>query len=260
MLHFSFITILHILPSLLIISLFFLIFDVSLKSKSAANKTQQKDELDIDELELELQKLIENNSLNLKKDNLRQELAQTSTHIIAAYLNTDKKNLKGFHLFQLIFSLINNGADDHKIIKILRHYLPSSPLSHLSALLKSCKEFLKLNNDGQAPKELINQLNQNKIKNTLLYLQTKINQTLNMVALQPPALQQSMIDNAAAYGLIFASFAQFYNKKSTEKILRLCNMIAPELFRYWHITPEKNEISSQKTAPITSSKHYFSRD
>jgi len=256
--HYLFVTLLHILPSFLIIFLFFLIFDVSLRSSSTANPPLKGDEPDIDELEKELQKLIENNNLNIKKDILQQELSLTPTNIISAYINTNKKDLKGFHLFQLIFSLIKNGNEDAKIIKILRHYLPASPLSHLYAILKSCKEFLNISQKDNKQRELLSKLNQNKLKNTLLYLQKKINDTLNLVAYQPPALQQPIIDVAVTYGLIFASFAQFYNKKSTEKILRLCNMLSPELFLYWHQPPKKSESSPLKIPPSMVKKHSFS--
>lgn len=251
-----FVILLHLLPSLLVIVLFFLVFDVSFKS-APVEKVSSDAEPDVDNLERKLQELIETNNLVLKKDDLSQALLHTPANIMAAYMNTDKKHLKGFHLFQLIFSLIKNGDEDGRIIKILHHHLPESPISHLVALLKSCKEFLRITKQDGHQKQLCSLLNKNQLKEVLIYLQTKINQTFNSVLYKPAALQQPIIDEAVIFGLIFASIAQFYNKKSTEKILRLAYLLSPELFLYWHQIPEKNEnfaikshFSKWKKAPV----------
>lgn len=215
-------------------------FDVRLKYRRQDNTADIPEEPNLEELEDKLDRLIKNNRLSLKTDYLKENLQKTVSHTIAAYMNIKKKNLKGFHLFQLIFSLINNGTEDSKIIKILRHYLPESPTSHLYTILKSCKEFLNIPKTANKEKELLRDLNQNRLRSTLLYLQYKLNQTLNQVPNVPSALQQSLIDQAARYGLIFAAFAEFYNRTATEKILRLTAKISPELFTYWHLPPHES--------------------
>ena len=42
--------------------------------------------------------------------------------------------------------------------------------------------------------------------------------------------------------LVFAGFCEFYDNDATEKILRLANMLSPEIFKYWHIVPRRDEI------------------
>lgn len=249
--NFLFVILLHIIPLLLLSIPFFLLFDVRLKHprKATSPAIPKTPPLNINELEEKLKNLIETNKLNAKTDTLVQELQKTSTHTIAAYLELNKKDLKGFHLFQLIFSLIKNNAEDQKIIKILRHYLPSCATSHLYALLHSFKVFLNISERDGTKKDLIRELNQNRVRTTLLYLEKKINQTLNAVASAPPAKQQSVIDTAAIYGLIFAAFAEFYDNDSTEKILRLANFLSPELFKYWHTVPQTAEKETAKPAP-----------
>ena len=244
--HFIISLILHLIPALIVITLFFLIFDVKFKSPPQTSETPQNTEPDINELEQKLQKLIEDNNLNNKIANLQQELAQTPTHLISAYLNVDKKRLQGFHFFQLIFSLIKNGAEDSKIIKIMHHHLPACPISHLYAMLKSFKEFLSISSNDEQQKNLLKDLYQNRLKSTLLYLQTKLNQTLNQVPNMPPALQQPIIDKAVTYGLIFAAFAQFYQNIAAEKILRLANMLSPDIFHYWHTPPKPDTVQNKK--------------
>ena len=62
------------------------------------------------------------------------------------------------------------------------------------------------------------------------------------MAAVPPAMQQLIIDRAVVYGLVFAGFCEFYDNDATEKILRLAHMLSPEIFKYWHIVPRRNEI------------------
>jgi len=245
-------TLLYGLPAIVFIIMFFLIFDVSFRYKKTSSTKPVNPEPNIEELEQKLDNLLKNNRLATKTEELQQDLQQTPTHTITAYMQMSKKDLKGFHLFQLIFSLIKNGAEDNKIIKILHHYLPSASRAHLYALLKSCKEFLNISAKDGKQKELIKDLNQNNLKSTLLYLQSKLNYTLNQVATMPPALQQPLIDTAVQYGLIFAGFAEFYNTAATEKILRLCNMLSPELFIYWHKVPKQNDNFSNKKNTLPS--------
>ena len=237
---------LHLIPAFIAISIFFIIFDVKFKSHNKSDEPLPPSEPDINELEQKLQKLIEANNLENKTYDLQQELKQTPTHIISAYIRIDKNHLKGFHFFQLIFSLIKNGAEDNKIIKIMHHHLPSCPTSHLYAMLKSFKEFLSITDQDKKEKILLKDLNQNYLKSTLLYLQDKLNQTLNKVPSMPPALQQPLIDEAVIYGLVFAAFAQFYQPTATEKILRLVNQLAPNIFHYWHTPPKPDNTSNKK--------------
>lgn len=227
------------LPVLFLTIIFLMFFDVTIKYRRQDNPAEDSAEPDLEELEQELDKLIKRNQLSFNNALLKEDLQKTVSHTIAAYMNINKKNLKGFHLFQLIFSLIRNGAEDNKIIKTLRHYLPESPTAHLYTLLKACKEFLSIATKDHKEKELLRDLNQNRLHSTLLYLQNKLNQTLNQVPNVPPALQQPLIDEAARYGLIFAAFAQFYNRTAAEKILRLTAKISPELFNYWHQPPHE---------------------
>lgn len=194
-------------------------------------------EPNIENLENNLRKLIENNKLAIDTYNLQQNLKNSPTNIIASYLQDSKKDLKGFHLFQLIFSLIKNQTEDYKIIKILRHYLPSCSTSGLYALLRSCKEFLNLSQQDNKQKELLKDLNQNRLRSTLMYLQQKLNQIFNQISSTPPDQQKKLIEQAAIYGLIFASFCKFYNYKYSQKILQLSNTLSPKLFSHWHSQP-----------------------
>lgn len=227
------------LPVLFLTIIFLMFFDVTLKYRRQDNTADIPLEPDLEELEQELDKLIKNNQLSFNNELLKEDLQNTVSHTVASYMTINKKSLKGFHFFQLIFSLIKNGAEDSKIIKIMRHYLPESPTAHLYTLLKSCKEFLNITRKDGKEKELLRDLNQNRLRSTLIYLQNKLNQTLNRVSHVPPALQQPIIDEAARLGLIFASFAQFYDRTATEKILRLAAKISPELYNYWHQTPQE---------------------
>lgn len=227
------------LPVLFLTIIFLMFFDVTFKYRRQDNTADIPPKPDLEELEQELDKLIKNNQLSLNGELLREDLQNTASHTIAAYMTINKKSLKGFHLFQLIFSLITNGAEDSKIIKILRHYLPESSTAHLYTLLKSCKAFLNIAQKDNKEKELLRDLNRNRLRSTLIYLQNKLNQTLNQVPNLPPALQQPVIDEAARLGLIFASFAQFYDRTATEKILRLTTKISPQIFSYWHQSPHE---------------------
>jgi len=238
------------LPVLFLTIIFLMFFDVRFKYHKQDNTADIPMEPNLEELEEKLDKLIKNNELSVNADILKENLQQTVSHTIAAYININKKKLKGFHLFQLIFSLIRNGAEDSKIIKIMRHYLPESPTAHLYTILKACKEFLNITKKDSKEKELLRDLNQNRLRTTLLYLQNKLNQTLNRVPNLPPAMQQPLIDEAVRYGLIFASFAEFYDRTATEKILRLTAQISPELFNYWHQPPrEATRVSLKHTLP-----------
>lgn len=199
----------------------------------------------MNELENRLKKLLENNHISSKINTLQQELQTSKSNTVAAYIKLNKKDLKGFHLFQLVFTLIKNNAEDAKIIKILRHYLPSCATTHLYAILHSFKVFLNISARDGKQKELLRELNRNRVRTTLLYLEQKINQTLNLVPTAPPAMQQLIIDRAVVYGLVFAGFCEFYDNDATEKILRLAHTLSPEIFKYWHIVPRQNETEYQ---------------
>ncbi len=230
--HFLFVVLLYMMPVILLITFLTLFFDISPRYKKENN-----DDEDLDKLEEKLTQLIKNNELAEKQDNLYQELQKSDTNIISAYLNINKKSLKGFHLFQLLFSLIKNQADDNKIIKTLRHYLPSCSTSHLYALLRSCREFLKISAPDDHQKTLIRNLNQNKIYKTLIYLQQKLNQTLNLANKKDPLEQQALIEAAAIYSIIFANFSQFYDSVITKKMLNLAQNLSPQIFNLWHQIP-----------------------
>lgn len=238
--HFLFTILLHLIPVILLMIPFLLVFDVSLKHKNK-NTTASKETPDMAELENSLKKLLENNHISSKIDTLQQELQTSKSNTVAAYIKLNKEDLRGFHLFQLIFSLIKNNAEDEKIIKILRHYLPSCATSHLYAILHSFKVFLKISAKDGKQKELLRDLNHNRVRTTLLYLEEKINHTLNLVPSAPPAMQQLIIDRAVVYGLVFAGFCEFYDNDATEKILRLADKLSPEIFKYWHIVPHQNQ-------------------
>lgn len=242
--HFLLIVLLHLIPLALLLVPFLLLFDVSLKSKRKQQMpASEKDRKpDMQELEQRLNKLLENNHKSAQLDKLQKELQNTKTNTVAAYLKLNKEDIRGFHLFQLVFSLIKNNAEDGKIIRILRHYLPSCATSHLYAILHSFKVFLNISARDGKQKELLRDLNHNRVRTTLLYLEQKINQTLNLAASAKPAMQQLIIDRAVVYGLVFAGFCEFYDNDATEKILRLANMLSPEIFKYWHIVPRRDEI------------------
>lgn len=241
--HFLLIILLHLIPLVLLLIPFLLLFDVSLKShrKQPVSASEGK-KPDMKELESRLNKLLESNHQSAQIDALQKELQTAKTNTVAAYIKLNKEDIRGFHLFQLVFSLIKNKAEDDKIIKILRHYLPSCATSHLYAILHSFKVFLNISARDGKQKELLRDLNHNRVRTTLLYLEQKINQTLNQVAAVPPAMQQLIIDRAVVYGLVFAGFCEFYDNDATEKILRLAHMLSPEIFKYWHIVPRRNEI------------------
>lgn len=238
--HFLLIILLHLIPLALLLVPFLLLFDVSLKSRRG--KIGQKEKKpDMQELENRLNKLLENNRQSERLDALQKDLQNAKTNTVAAYIKLNKEDIRGFHLFQLVFSLIKNKAEDGKIIRILRHYLPSCATSHLYAILHSFKVFLNISAGDGKQKELLRDLNHNRVRTTLLYLEHKINQTLNQVTAAPPAMQQLIIDRAVVYGLVFAGFCEFYDNDATEKILRLANMLSPEIFKYWHIVPRRDE-------------------
>ena len=201
----------------------------------------QPPEPDMNEMEKKLALLIEKNQADLRIDEMKQNLENSKTGIIANYLKTSKKDLQGFHLFQLIFSLIKNNSDDHKIIKILRHTFPSCATTHLYAMLRSFKAFLNITDGTTQQKELEKTLNNNQIRQTLIYLEEKINTTLNKLTTTPNYEQQQQMDLAAIYGLVFATFSEFYNHQATERILRLVYILSPEMFKSWHTLPETED-------------------
>jgi len=226
------------IPLLLFVMLFMLFYHQKREDQSLHQTTYA--EPDIENLENNLKKLIENNKLAMDTYNLQQNLKNSPTNIIASYLREDKKDLKGFHLFQLIFSLIRNKTDDAKIIKILRHYLPSSSTASLYALLRSCKEFLRISFYDNKQKELLKDINQNRLRTTLVYLQQKLNEIFNQIPSSSPEQQKKLIEVAVIDGLIFASFCRFYNQKYSQKILQLANTLSPEIFSYWHSSKKDN--------------------
>ncbi len=241
--NFIFAVLLHLIPLTLLAIPFLLLFDITLKSrrKATASVTQKKAEPNMEELEHKLKQLLENNQISSKINTLQQELQSSKSNTVAAYIKLNKKDLKGFHLFQLIFTLIKNNAEDRKIIKILRHYLPSCATTHLYAILHSFKVFLNISAKDGVQKKLLSDLNHNRVRTTLLYLEKKLNQTLNQVPPAPPAMQQMIIDEAVVYGLVFAAFCEFYDNDATAKILRLAHLLSPEIFKYWHLVPQNNE-------------------
>ncbi len=230
----------YFIPMLLIAIPLLLFFDIRPKRRQKEERpaVPQAKGPNINELENKLSRLLENNQASARIDSLQKELQNAKSNTVAAYIKLNKKDLKGFHLFQLIFTMIRNQAEDAKIIKILRHYLPSCANTHLHALLYSFKIFLKVSKEDGRQKELLRDLNHNRVRTTLLYLEQKLNHTLNQVPNVPPAMQQLLIDRAVVYGLVFAAFSEFYDNDATEKILRLVNQLSPELFKYWHTAPQ----------------------
>lgn len=236
--HYLLAVILFVIPVFLLTIPFLILSHILSKPKKSLSS--QNNEPDVTHLETELKKLIENNTITSKDNLLQQNLQSSFVHTTAAYLKSDKHTLHGFHLFQLIFSLIKNKTEDKKIIKILRRYLPSTPTAHLYVLLKSCKEFLVISHQDNKEKELLRSLNQNHLKPSLIYLEHKINQSLNKIPLSSAPNQQNIIDNTVKLSLIFASFSQFYDTKTTEKILQMAHLLSPDFFNYWHQIPQKN--------------------
>ena len=141
--------------------------------KKSSIQPPQKLEPNINELEEKLKNLIEKNHITNTISNLKEDLKNSSSNTIGGYLKINKQDLKGFHLFQLIFSLIKNNAEDTKILKILRQYLPSCSNSHLYAMLNSFKVFLNISQKDNTQKILLKDLNNNKVRSTLLYLERK---------------------------------------------------------------------------------------
>ena len=241
----------YALPVLILVLPFVLICTIRLKHfDSSENKPTEStnkipDEPDFSELEKKLNILIKNNKIALKEDNFRQELTCTPSHIIASYLNINRQKLKGFFLFQLIYDLIENNTDSHKIIRILRHHLPTCSTPHLYALLRSCKEFLNLSlSDNQ--KNLKTELKKNHLQPSLLYMQEKIYRLLNQIPDSPIYAQQSLIEKTTIYGLIFAAICEFYNSEITEKMLNFAYHLSPETFEYWHSVPHHPKIKRKR--------------
>ena len=243
MLNFLFILILHLIPLILLLIPFLLLFDVSLKSSKKNLPPKDTPTTNTKELEDKLNNLITLNQNSNHLTNLQKELEKTKSQTIASYMMTNTKKLKGFHLFQLIFTMIKNKSDDQKIIKVLHHYLPSCSNSHLYALLKSLKTFLKITHLDNTQQQLLKDLYNNKLQSTLIYLEKKLNSKLLKANSSTPSMQKLIIDEAAIYGLIFASFSEFHDPQITAKILELTNSLSPEIFTYWHSVP-KNSASN----------------
>lgn len=229
----------YLLPAALLALPVLLFFDIRLKKapSAAADENPPRREPDIAELEEKLSRLLQANRNEEQTAALQKELQQSPSGLIAAYLKTEKKDLKGFHLFQLIFSLLKNRTDDAKIIRILRHYLPSCATSHLYAVLRSCKIFLSLHRRNPQKTVLPHDLNRLRLRQTLLYLEKQINHTLNLYSSAPEEKRRLLLDRTAIYGLVFAAFSEFYDKEATAKILRLSHSLSPEIFLYWHSVP-----------------------
>lgn len=224
----------HLLPFILLLIPFFLLFDVSLKTTNSSLKKHSddnKEKLNTKDLENKLKHLIEENHQKELSNNLITTLSNKPQKIISSYINTDKPSSKGFHFFQHIFSLIKNRTPDEKIIKTLRLYFPSCASSHLFAMLKSFKAYLNILQHTPHSKYLINSLNNNNLKPTLIFLEQRLSSLLN-------ELHQNKTDDlspkAAKYCLIFASFSEFYSKDLTLKILNLAQNLSPTLFKEWH--------------------------
>lgn len=248
--NFLFILTMHLIPLILLLIPFLLLFDVSLKSNKKT-PTEPTQKIDTTELEKQLSTLITNNQHQNNISNLQKELEKTSSKTISSYLLLDKKKLKGFHLFQLIFTLIKNKSNDEKIIRILSHYFPTTSTSHLYAILQSYKTLLKISQKDNIQKELIKDLNQNNIKSTLNYLEKKLHTKLIKASSLPPSLQKLAINDAVIYALTFASFAEFYDSKTTLKILNIANQLSPETFKYWHTqTKQYNNLTSKTPTDI----------
>lgn len=195
---------------------------------------------DVAELEKRLSGLLEINRCNEQIASMQKKLQQSPSGIIASYLKMGKKDLKGFHLFQHIFALLKNRTDDAKIIKLLRRYLPSCATSHLYAVLRSFKIFLNLCRRDRNTAAIWRDLNNNRVRSALLYLEQQINRTLNRFSETPEEARQSLLDRAAIYSLVFASFSEFYDREATAKILRLALSLSPDIFRYWHSVPHRS--------------------
>ena len=101
-------------------------------------------------------------------------------------------------------------------------------------MLNSFKHFLNITAKDNIQKHLLKDLYDNKIRSTLLYLEQKINSTINRLPYSPSYQHQAIINQATIYGLIFATFSEFYNHDSTITILKLSQNLSPELFKYWH--------------------------
>lgn len=234
--HYLLAVLLYTLPVLMLLIPFVFLCHIITKNKPPQKETSpQNDEASLTK---KLENLIERNNLLNNNQTLLQELEKTPTHIISAYLQNNPKSLRKYHLFQLIFTLIRNNAEDTKIIKILHHYLPSCSNSHLYALLKSYKAFLNISQKDSKNKDLLRDLNKNSLKSTLLYLEQKINDTLNQIPSSYTAMQQPLLEQTVILGLIFASFSEFYNTAVTEKILRMAYLLAPQTFLNWHQPPQ----------------------
>ena len=241
----------HLIPLILLLIPFLLLFDVSYKGSKKNLQKEKTPEINTKELEEKLNLLITNNQHQNNISILQKELEKSSSKTISSYVSLSANHPKGFHLFQLIFSLIKNKSDDKKIIRILSHYYPTISNSHLYAILQSYKTFLKISQNDNIQKKLIKDLNQNNVKTTLNYLEKKLHTKLIKLSTLPPSLQELAINEAVAYVLTFASFSEFYDIKTTTKILDIANKLSPKIFKYWHTEPKQNHtFNTKKILPI----------
>ncbi|MBE6463633.1 MAG: hypothetical protein E7005_07795 [Alphaproteobacteria bacterium] len=238
--NFLFIIFMHLLPLILFLIPLLLFFDITLKTHK--NKTlPEEPKPSIDDLEQKLAILISKNKAQDQSLNLTKELENTPSNTIMQYITKDNPNSKKHHLFQLIFTYIKNNAEDDKIIRIMRHYFKTSSTAHLYAMLKSYKVFLHIIKNDKQNKTLLKDLFNNNTKTTLIYLEEKLHQKLNELPTLPSSMQPIIINQAVIYGIIFASFAKFYDKTITLKILKLTKELSPNLFKYWHTPPKPSK-------------------
>ena len=233
----------HLIPLILFLIPLLLFFDITLKSAKKVSAPEPKSP-SIDELEQKLTQLILKNKAQNQTSILSKELETSTSNTISQYLSLDKNNLKKYHLFQLIFTYIKNNAEDDKIIRILRHYFKTSSTTHLYAMLKSYKVFYNLIQKDKKNQTLLKDLFNNNIKTTLIYLEEQLQQKLNELPNVPSSIQPIIINQAVIYGIIFASFSEFYDKTITLKILQLTKELSPNLFKYWHTLPKPSKFPS----------------
>lgn len=230
MLNFLFVIAMHLLPLILILIPFLLLFDVSLKNSSPSSSTSSQN---LDILEENLKNLIKENSSSNHLINLTKDLKKN----LSSYTLPPKHNIKKYPFFQHIFSLIKNKTKDEKIIKILRIYFPSCATSHLYAMLKSFKVFLNIIKQNENTKQLENSLNKNNLKPTLYFLEQKLQHLLKLSKTATTPKEHHIITlKASLYSLVFASFSEFYSKDLTLSVLNLAQKLSPELFEFWHNT------------------------
>lgn len=231
MLNFLFVISMHLLPLILILIPFLLLFDINLKTSSPSSSSAPN----LDVLEENLNNLIKENTSSNHIINLTKDLTKDLKKNLSSYTLPHKHKIKKYSFFQHIFSLIKNKTKDEKIIKVLHYYFPSCATSHLYAMLKSFKVFLNIIKRNEHLKSLENSLNQNNLKPTLYFLEQKLQQLLTLSkTTSSPKANQKITLQATLYSLIFASFSEFYSKDLTLSVLNLAQKLSPELFEFWH--------------------------